>query len=103
MRMSSSTTRNADVGLDESEVSRRHAVIRLVHGTPEISDAHSANGTFVNGSRIDGDRRLADGDVIEVGKTTLEIKIAATSASTEVASSVPPTLVAPRPARRAPE
>jgi serine protease Do len=93
---------HADVVLDDSEVSRRHAVIRLVHGMPEISDANSANGTFVNGSRIDGERRLVDGDVIKVGKTTFEIKIAATSDSTEVASSVPQTIVASRPARREP-
>jgi pSer/pThr/pTyr-binding forkhead associated (FHA) protein len=85
---------NADVVFDDAEVSRRHAVVRVVDGTLEISDAGSANGTFVNGSRIDGAQRLAEGDVIRVGQTTLKVEIPQPSTATTL--STPATVVAPR-------
>ena len=34
-------------------------------------DGFSQNGTFVNGLRLHGRRRLADGDLVRVGQTTL--------------------------------
>jgi class 3 adenylate cyclase len=34
-------------------------------------DGVSRNGTFVNGERLDGRRRLRDGDLLRVGRTTL--------------------------------
>ncbi|MDQ6812054.1 MAG: FHA domain-containing protein, partial [Actinomycetota bacterium] len=34
-------------------------------------DGVSRNGTFVNGERLDGRRRLRDGDLVRVGRTTL--------------------------------
>ncbi len=56
----------ADVYIDRSEVSRRHA---LVESTPEgfrITDQGSANGTLVNGQAI-GARVLRDGDLVQLG------------------------------------
>jgi hypothetical protein len=65
----------ADISLDDAEVSRRHAMIRRVNGKLELSDLRSANGTRINGSRVEGTRFLSDGDTIEVGHTTLGVEM----------------------------
>jgi len=36
-----------------------------------VRDLESTNGTFVNGVRLDGARKLAPGDVVRVGETDL--------------------------------
>src|SRR5439155_24413921 len=67
---------NADVVLDDPEVSREHAVVRQVPGGGlEIADANSANGTFVNGTRLVGVANLAHGDSVRVGRTTLTVEL----------------------------
>jgi serine protease Do len=68
---------NADIVLDDSEVSARHAVLRLVNGTLEVSDAGSSNGTFVNGSKISASQTLKKGDVVRVGQTAFEVEMGA--------------------------
>jgi pSer/pThr/pTyr-binding forkhead associated (FHA) protein len=62
-----------DVAFDwDGEASRIHAQVELIAGDWTIvDDGLSQNGTFVNGSRITGRRRLVDGDAIRVGKTVL--------------------------------
>ena len=57
----------ADVQIDASEVSRRHARILVVGSTAVIEDLGSKNGTFVRGSRIDAPVRLEHADVIQIG------------------------------------
>jgi serine protease Do len=76
----------ADISLDDPEVSRRHAMIRRVNGTIEISDLRSANGTRINGSQIDGPRSVSDGDTIEVGQTTLTLEFPAGRGGSETAT-----------------
>jgi serine protease Do len=63
---------DADLLLDDPQVSRRHAVVRPVDGHLEIEDLGSINGTFVNGARVDGPRRLSPGDEIAIGPIVLE-------------------------------
>ncbi len=59
---------------DDPEISRRHArVSRGADGKLTIEDLGSANGTFVNGERIDAPRTLAVGDVVKMGKTVLQV------------------------------
>jgi len=59
---------------EDPEISRRHArVSRAGDGQLTIEDLGSANGTFVNGERIDLPRELDVGDVIKVGKTLLQV------------------------------
>ncbi len=59
---------------DDPEISRRHArVSRGADGRLAIEDLGSANGTYVNGERIDAPRTLEHGDLIRVGKTVLEV------------------------------
>jgi predicted component of type VI protein secretion system len=62
-----------DVGLGwDHQVSRVHAELERVGGDWAISDdGLSRNGTFVNGSRVGGRRRLRDGDCIRLGQTVI--------------------------------
>jgi pSer/pThr/pTyr-binding forkhead associated (FHA) protein len=48
-------------------ISRRHCAIFVRKTGLAVRDLGSRNGTFVNGTRIDGDHQLADGDVLQVG------------------------------------
>ena len=63
----------ADVPLAwDPEVSRLHAELEFKAGEWTLcDDGFSQNGTYVNGLRIHGRRRLMDGDLIRVGQTTL--------------------------------
>jgi pSer/pThr/pTyr-binding forkhead associated (FHA) protein len=58
-----------DVELNDPDVSRRHAVIRLVDAGLAVEDLGSTNGTFVNERRISGIVELAAGDRIRFGNT----------------------------------
>jgi hypothetical protein len=59
-----------DVILDDQKVSRHHAVIRQDAGRFVVADLESTNGTFVGGRRTQ-ERILTDGDIIQLGDTTL--------------------------------
>ncbi len=65
----------------DDEVSRRHASLRRAAGGVEIEDLGSANGTFVNDRRIQGPTSLSSGDVVRLGRTSLEVEIEAVEAS----------------------
>jgi pSer/pThr/pTyr-binding forkhead associated (FHA) protein len=62
-----------DIRLDwDDEVSRAHALLEPVGSAwTLVDDGLSRNGSFVNGQRIHGRRRLDDGDLIKVGRTVL--------------------------------
>jgi pSer/pThr/pTyr-binding forkhead associated (FHA) protein len=60
----------ADVHLDESSVSRRHAILVQRRTGARILDDRSANGTFVNGRRV-GQADLSNGDVVVLGRVVL--------------------------------
>ena len=62
-----------DLQLDwDLEVSRLHAELELVgREWTVIDDGLSRNGTFVNGQRITGRRRLSDGDRVRIGGTAM--------------------------------
>ena len=82
---------NADVTIDDAEISRRHAVIRVVPGALEVEDLGSANGTFVNDSRIEGPARVANGQLVRIGTTVLVAEeiapVAAPAQATRISSS----------------
>jgi hypothetical protein len=65
---------NADLTIDDPEVSRRHVAVRLEGGQLEVEDLGSANGTFVNGSRIEGPVKVGGGAKIRVGRTEFEVR-----------------------------
>ena len=57
-----------DIDLDDGQVSRLHAEIERIGGEWTVSDdGLSRNGSFLNGDRVSGRRRLADGDVLGFG------------------------------------
>ena len=62
-----------DVALtSDQKVSRTHAVLECVGGDwTLVDDGISSNGSFVNGERVTGRRRLADGDILRLGETTI--------------------------------
>ena len=62
---------NAEVRLGDDGVSRHHARLRLETDGPYIEDLESRNGTYVNGTKIDSACKLADGDKIQIGRTTV--------------------------------
>ncbi len=53
--------------LDHPNVSRRHAAFEIVDGTVVLRDLGGTNGTYVNGQRLRGARRLVQGDRIDIG------------------------------------
>jgi hypothetical protein len=65
---------DADLVVEDPEVSRRHAVLRRSGGSVVVEDLDSTNGTFVNGERIRGPIKVGPGDKVRVGRTTLEIE-----------------------------
>ncbi|MGN9776844.1 FHA domain-containing protein [Micromonospora sp. H33] len=63
----------ADVVLADAHLSRRHAEMWLAPEGASVADLGSTNGTWLNDRRITGVERLADGDVIRIGRTELRI------------------------------
>ena len=64
-------SREADVQIDDPNVSRRHAELRPSGASWTVRDLGSTNGVKVNGRRIDGAQSLRPGDRIEIGVSTL--------------------------------
>ena len=52
-----------DLVIEDTSLSRRHALIETVDGSVIVSDCGSQNGTFVNGKRVVGAVELHDGDI----------------------------------------
>src|SRR5688500_3061098 len=46
--------------------SRQHCALKLDGGNLTITDLESANGTWINGERVDGSRALSVGDLLRV-------------------------------------
>jgi pSer/pThr/pTyr-binding forkhead associated (FHA) protein len=63
-----------DISVDDPGVSRRHAVVQPGRGGFTITD-ESANGTFVNGTRMTGAQMLKHGDVIGIGTEEFRVDV----------------------------
>lgn len=61
----------ADIVLDQPQVSRQHARITLEGGRWMLADLHSTNGVYLNGQRLQPGERLSlkNGDLIQIGKS----------------------------------
>jgi hypothetical protein len=77
-----------DVILDDSEVSRRHAVVRRSGDELEIEDLGSLNGTYLNERKVEK-AALSGGDVVRIGTSTF-----AYEAAEALPGRAPPTRVA---------
>lgn len=66
-----------DLPIDwDPEVSGLHAEIQVSGGELAIvDDGLSRNGTYVDGRRVNGRRRLHDGDRIRVGQTVIVVRL----------------------------
>jgi Protein of unknown function (DUF3662)/FHA domain len=63
-------SRDCEITIEDPNVSRRHAEVRLEDGAWSITDLGSTNGIEVNGERV-GTARLEPGDRIVLGRTEL--------------------------------
>jgi len=61
-------SRDADLSIAASEVSRLHALLWRQAGGAWIHDLGSSNGTYVNGERITEVLEVLDGDVLTFGE-----------------------------------
>jgi predicted component of type VI protein secretion system len=79
----------ADVPLPwDAEVSRTHALLEQVgRGWMLVDDGLSRNGSFVNGSRVVGRRRLTDKDRLVLGATTVTYR-ETSGGTTQTASAI---------------
>ncbi len=65
-----------DLTLDDEKASRRHARLTRPPGRwPVLIDLGSANGTFVNGERLQGSRELRGGEEIRIGATLFRASV----------------------------
>lgn len=64
-----------DILVVEPGVSRRHAQVRDEHGIYLLEDFGSANGTRLNGEKIEAPEVLRDGDYITLSQTTFQFSV----------------------------
>ncbi len=69
-------SRECDVVLDDSGVSRRHAELRPEGTAWTIEDLGSTNGVRINGIAVRGPHELRSGDRVEMGSTEMLFEIA---------------------------
>jgi len=70
---------DCDVLLTEGHASRRHAKLLLTPDGAWIEDLGSANGTYINGSRITGRVRIANGDRLRFDVEEYDFRLPAKS------------------------
>lgn len=71
---------DVDLGLDggyDAGVSRRHAILSYREGVYLVEDLDSANGTFVNGRRLQPQAatRITNGDELKCGTLLMRVEI----------------------------
>ncbi|MGB9178246.1 MAG: FHA domain-containing protein [Pyrinomonadaceae bacterium] len=93
-----------DLAIEDSNLSRRHAMIENFDGRFLISDCGSQNGTEVNGLPVTSAIELADGDLITLGGScdiTVRVRAVSTQAVAQsnqvpsTAQNIPAALFAP--------
>jgi FHA domain/Domain of unknown function (DUF1707) len=84
-------SRSCDRVVLHPTVSRRHALLRQAEGRWLIQDCGSANGTFLNGWRVDAEMEIRPGDELAVGdvRFVLQVPPAGVRRVTGEASPVP--------------
>jgi predicted component of type VI protein secretion system len=66
---------NADVTLEDEEVSRRHLAVRPHDDGVELEDLGSTNGTFVDGARLSATVVISESARVMIGETEIEIEV----------------------------
>jgi pSer/pThr/pTyr-binding forkhead associated (FHA) protein len=62
-----------EVSLADPGVSRYHCWILLREGAPYLEDLASANGTYLNGIRVQKRQALKPGDLVKTGSTEFRV------------------------------
>ena len=65
------------IRFDVPDVSERHAILTIRDGRAILEDLHSANGTFVNGERVEMPALLDSNIVVQIGSCLLRVSQAA--------------------------
>jgi ABC transport system ATP-binding/permease protein len=65
---------DTDLEIDDTELSRRHAVVRRHANRLQVEDLGSTNGTFVDGNRIAEPTLLGGGAEIKIGTTVMVVE-----------------------------
>ncbi|MGD8822583.1 MAG: FHA domain-containing protein [Anaerolineales bacterium] len=82
---------DCDYMLDDTQASRRHALIEKGEEGYTLIDQDSSNGTFVDEERIFGPVLLSEGDTIRIGQTVFTFEqLAETEAKAESEAAQPP-------------
>jgi hypothetical protein len=68
-------SREADIVVDDANVSRKHVEIRPSGGSWTVRDLGSTNGVKVNGRRIQGAQSLRTGDTITLGTSDIVFEL----------------------------
>jgi hypothetical protein len=68
-------SRESDIVIDDSNVSRRHAEISPGGNGWRIQDLGSTNGVRVNGRQVDGPHPLESGDRVELGTVSVTFEV----------------------------
>ncbi len=84
----------ADLVLESSQVSRRHAIIENEGGRVTVRDAGSTNGVFLNADKVVNPVEVTRLDEIRIGEFALKLKFASKKPAGEES------IVAPAPERR---
>jgi hypothetical protein len=66
---------NADLTVNDEEVSRRHLAVRPHEDGVELEDLGSTNGTFVDGARLSAVVVVSSGARVTLGEAELEIEV----------------------------
>lgn len=81
--------RGNDVVLAKPNISKRHALIRVVDGKLYIEDLKSTNGTLLNGRRISGARPFEAKDQIQIGDFAITALLAPAGGVLKPATAAP--------------
>ena len=78
---------DADIQLQSAEISRRHAAFLLKEDALWVQDLKSSNGTFVNDLRIEHEKLLKDGDIVQFA--SIKFNVLAPAKAVELESVTP--------------
>ncbi|MEF9957733.1 MAG: FHA domain-containing protein [Acinetobacter sp.] len=79
---------DADLVLQSAEISRRHAAFLLKDDALWVQDLKSSNGTFVNDIRIEHDKMLKEGDIVQFASIKFNV-LAPAKVESVIEKSVP--------------
>src|SRR5437870_3225328 len=81
---------DCQIRIKSSQVSRRHCELFEKKGMLLVKDLGSANGTFVNGQKVEGQRVLEVGDELTIGPVKLRVSKVEEQGAVPAARAAPP-------------